>query len=320
MKRRARGRRGGRSDASGPRSRESRASKADQAVEKLLLASRLLESGEDVPALEAAGEAVWLDPRRPDGYLLIGEIHLLHGRAADAHEAFVQAVKKPRGGDGDPSLENSLRAHVGLARCDLMTGAWEQAVGALRKVLRLDETDPFGVSQALAEVHLLLGRPDACLEALVSGEAALPDAHLVAAFAHLERRDAGPAVFRARCALLGNVYLLACLIGEEPPDHGIAHGTESAGPLFAQDVGDRLRPYLDSRPDRLGAFTDIAMAPTVMGEVESLIELARGLNREADPDARRRLQLRLADLRNVDRIHAGTSTVLGELERFEVDD
>jgi len=302
----------GRKEGGGGRPR-SRASREERATEKLALAHELLADGADVPALEAAGEAVWFDPRRPDGWLVLGEIHLRHDRVREARGSFDRARRGAarRDGDGEESAA-MLEALAGLARCDLLSGSLEQSVGSLRKVLEVDPSDPLGLRQLLAEVQLMLGQADACLSTLEKLTTPLPDGHVVAGFAHLERSDLAAATFRFRSALLGNPYLPACLVGEDPPDHGIVHGADEAGPAFARDLADRIAPWIASRPDRLDTFSRIATTPTVQEEVGELIELARALNHEADPEIRQRLATRLGDLRHPGRIHAGVDTVITE--------
>lgn len=248
MSRPFRRRRGGRSGGGGgsgaggpsPRSREGRLNRADKAQDLLLAAWKKLHDGEVIPALEAAGESVYLDPSVPAGYLLIGDIHLREGNFGEAREAFETARKKAgrvaRDGGGDEEL---IEALSGVARCDLMVGALEQSVGSLRAVLDADRDDRFGVRQLLAEVHLMLGRPDTSLETLPDGVDAHADAHLVAGFALLDLGRREGAVERIRHALLRNVYLPAAFVGEEPPDLGIVHGTEEAEPEFAVGLADR---------------------------------------------------------------------------------
>ncbi|NRA94920.1 MAG: tetratricopeptide repeat protein [Planctomycetes bacterium] len=292
-----------------------RRSQEDRADELLLDAWKKMQDGDYVPALESAGEAVYLDPRRPDGYLLLGDVHLREGNLSEAREAFEgarsKAGRRARDGGGD---ETVIEALGGLARCDLMAGAWEQAIGSLRRVLQADETDPLGVRQMLAEVQLLLGLPDACLEALPDRASAPADAWLVACFASLELGRGRDAVAFAHGALLRNPYLLACLIGEAPPDFGIVHGAEEGGAGFASDVVDRLSPYLEQRPDRLNTFSEIATTPTVMREVSQFVDLARSLNQEDDDVARESLVLRIAHLRDPGRIRGEAAQVLVELE------
>lgn len=274
-----------------------------------------MQEGDYVDALESAGEAVYLDPRRPDGYLLLGDIHLREGNLAEAREAFEGARSKAgrvaRDGGGDEAVVEALG---GLARCDLMAGAFEQAIGSLRRVLDADAADPLGVRQMLAEVQLLLGRPEACLDELPDRVTAPADAWLVACFANLELGRQEDAVAAAHGALLRNPYLPACLVGEEPPDLGIVHGTDEGGPEFASDAVDRLAPYVEQRPNRLDTFSEIATTPTVMAEVSELVDLARGLNQQEDSAVRESLVLRIADLRDPVRIRAVAGQVVAELE------
>lgn len=298
-----------------PAGRESRLNRADRAHQLLLDAWRKLEDGEIVPALEAAGESVYLDPKVPSGYLIIGDIHLRQGDFREAREAFDVARKKAaraaREGRGDEEL---IEALSGIARCDLMVGALEQAAGSLRAVLEADAEDRQGVRQLLAEVQLMLGRPDACLEVL-SVDDPQADAHVVAAFALLDLGRRPAAVERLRHALLRNFYLPAAFVGEEPPDLGIVHGTEEAGVEFAVGLADRLLPYTEGRPDHVDFLAMVATAPTVMREVEEIVNAARSLNREADPTVRSSLVARIATLRDPERIRGTTEQVYAELER-----
>lgn len=292
-----------------------RRSRADRADELLLDAWKKMQEGDYVPALESAGEAVYFDPHRADGYLMLGDVHLRKGNLSEAREAFEGARSKAgrhaRDGGGDEAV---IEALGGLARCDLTAGAWEQAIGSLRRVLEADAADPLGVRQMLAEVQLVLGRPDASLEVLPDRASAPADAWLVACFASLELGRREDAAASAHGALLRNPYLSACLVGEDPPDLGIVHGTEEGGAEFAADAADRLAPYLEQRPDRLDTFSEIATTPTVMREVSQFVELARNLNREDDDVARESLVLRIEQLRDPARIRGEAAQVLVELE------
>ena len=294
---------------------DSRRSRGDRADELLLDAWKKMQQGDYVSALEAAGEAVYLDPRRSDGYLLLGDVHLREGNLGEAREAFEGARSKAglsaRDGGGDEAIVEALG---GLARCDLMAGAWEQAIGSLRRVLDADASDPLGVRQMIAEVQLLIGRPEASLEALPDRATASADALLVGCFASLEVGRVEDAVAYAHGALLRNPYLPACLVGEDPPDLEIVHGTEEGSADFAADIAARLSPYLEQRPERIDTFSEIATTPTVMREVSELVELAKSLNREDDPEARNSLALRIGHLRDPSRLRDVLAEVLVELE------
>jgi hypothetical protein len=203
----------------------------------------------------------------------------------------------------------------GVARCDLLIGALEQAAGSLGALLDLDQDDR-GTRQLLGEVQLLLGRPAATLDTLAPS-IGLPDADIVRGLALLELRRPAEASEAIRRSLLGNFYLPAYLVGSEPADHGVLHGTEEAEPGFAEDLADRIRTFLDDRPNLLDTFARIATTPTIMHEVSCMIGLAQALNREQDPALRSRLIARVGDLRNPIRIRAGTDSVLAELEAEE---
>ena len=209
-----------------------------------------------------------------------------------------------------------MEALAGRAHCEWLLGNYELALGTLREGADLDADWGEGMAQLRAELQLLLGRPDRTLEALdverAEGEVTA-DAVLVAAVAWLDRGREDRASECARRAFLGNLYLVAALLGEELPDFGLTHGTFEAGPEFALSATDRLAPYFESRPERVDDLVRIASTPTVRGEVESLIRTAQALNGESDPDQRRRLIARLSDLRNPSRLKAGTEAVLGEL-------
>jgi len=268
-----------------------------------------------VRALEAAGESVYLDPSVPTGYLLIGDIHLSEGRFGEAREAFETGRKKAgraaRDGAGEDDL---IEALSGVARCDLMVGALEQSAGSLRAVLEADHEDRFGVRQLLAEVQLMLGRADASLETLPDGVDAHADAHLVAGFALLDLGRTDDAVERMRHALLRNVYLPAALVGEEPPDLGIVHGTEETEPDFAVGLADRLLPYTEARPDRIDFLVTVATAPSVMREVGEIVERGRSLNVESDPETRSVLISRIQRLREPARVRGNNDQVIAEME------
>ncbi len=267
-----------------------------------------------MPAMEAAGRAVYMDPQRPDGYLVLGDLNLGLGDLEEARAAFHSARSKAgrvaRDGGGEELLTEAL---TGLARCDLLAGAHEQALGSLRRVLESDPEDRGGVRQLVAEVELQLGRPAACLDSLTDLSAAQADGWLVSSLANFELGRLEHGAGLAHGALLRNPYLPACLVGEDPPDLGIVHGAEGSDPTFAADVAERLAPWLEEHHDVLDAFCRAATTPLVMEEVSDLVEAARGLNREEDAAIRASLIARVTELRDPERIMAQAPRVASQM-------
>ena len=92
-----------------------RRSRADRADQLLLDAWKKMQEGDYVPALESAGEAVYFDPHRADGYLMLGDVHLRKGNLSEAREAFEgarsKAGRQARDGGGDvPAVALSAAA------------------------------------------------------------------------------------------------------------------------------------------------------------------------------------------------------------------
>lgn len=308
---------GGPRPAPPPRPLDARRGDDEEIEYRLLNAARLLEAEAFDAAKAEAGEAVYRDPHRAEGFLLLGDIHLGALEPEEAADAYRQARRKARrqalGGDAEAARAVELEAFAGEARCHLLLGNLEQAAGVLKALLDVDRSDPLGAAPGLAEVLLRLGRPDGAVAALASASELPPEAHVVAALAHLDLGDTFEAVVQVRRALLGNFYLLAHLLGEEPPEFGIRHGVEEATPEHAADAGERLRDHLESRPDRLEEITAVAATPSVQAEVSALLDLALRLNAESGEAERTGLQRRIDDLRSADRIRASNPQVLEEL-------
>lgn len=315
LRRTPRNSRGGR--ASGKRA-GSRRGAARSAEELLDLAVRAVEGGSYRRALELAGEAVRLDPACPEGYLIIGDAHLFEGETGEAEVAYGKALEKSRRGEFRSDLETdgelpALRAAAGLSRCALVRGDYAGAKEVLVSQIELDPADPLGAALLLAEVHLVLGEFQDAANVLAARPLDMPDQHLALGFARYHCGERGPATESFRMAMLQNPYLVAALLGEDPPDYGIVHGTEQGGPGFARDVATRLAPYLDGSEDALEFLADVATSEIVIGEIRALLDAARALNSVRDPRERERLAMRIGHLRNPARIAAGTADVLRDL-------
>jgi tetratricopeptide (TPR) repeat protein len=277
----------------------------------------LLE-GNHIAALEAAGEAVYLDPSKARGYILIGDVHLHEGNLTDAQEAYEKGLLKASRPTRDPTLDEdanflALEAQAGLSRCALMQGDWDSALVSLQAQLKLDKADPLGATQLLAELHLFRGEFDLARECIADRTESLPDGYLVHGFAHYQCDDLGPATDCLRLALMQNLYLVAALLGEDIPDFGIVHGLEEAGPIFAGDVAIRLEPYLQEHEDAVEFLADLATCPTVMGEITALMDAAKALNATASNEVRENLIASISELRNPERVRATTKVVISEL-------
>ena len=286
-----------------------------RALELLEIAVQYMQDGQHVKALEAAGESVYLDPSEARGYILIGDIHLHEGDISEAKEAYVKGLAKAKQGKRDPDIDEqgtflALEAQSGISRCALMLADYDGALDSLLAQLRLDTADPLGAGQLLAELYLFKGDYEKARKVFLDQPPLLPDGFLVAGFAHYECGDLASAVSSLRLALLSNLYLVAALLGEEPPDFGIIHGIEEAGPIFATDVAIRIEPYLSVREEVVEFVADLATCPTVMKEVQAVMDYARALNTTADATERGRMIHELARLRDPSRIDATTPSVL----------
>lgn len=267
-----------------------------------------LQDGRMEEAQAAAGHAVREDRRRPEGYMLLGEIHARLGELQEAVTACQRAVQKARGlSEHDPGEEEPLaRALKGLARVQLLGDHLEQAAGTLDALAGLKAAPSPGVHQLLGEVHLRLGRPDRALAELPSAPAWGPDSQVVRALALRELGREQEAIVHLWGALLENPWILPALRREEPPDPGpAAAGAAGGGPEPAADLVERMRPYLEARPDQEAWVLRLAATETVSGELALVRSLLEGEGSGDDE--------LLARLRDPRRCAAGAAGVLREL-------
>ena len=321
--------------------------KLEVAADRLQMAALHLAEGRTIEALEAAGEAVYLDPNQVGGYVLIGDTHLQSGDLVDAREAYETALSKIERRMRDPRKEEllhftMLEAQFGIARCALLADSRDESIVALNDLIRLDSSDPLGARQLLAEAHLAGGDPRSALTALLPiplgehsrsevvaqalaplAEVPLslnslptvtlplpPDGHLVAAFAHQANGSGVPASLHARLALMGNLYFMAAILDEPPPDYQLAHGFEEATPEYAMDAALRLKSFLDGHQESLDFLVNLATTPTVMKEVQGFIDAAHTLNTTDDPTVRESSLAEIQSLRDPARLLATTIAVV----------
>jgi hypothetical protein len=289
-----------------PRARDRR----PEAVEDHLLeAGRLLAAGRAEDALRAAGEAVYRDPNRPEGFQLLGEAHLQELDFEAAIEAFEAARRKARSRGGEPGPWECL-ATGGLARAHLLAGRLEEAVPPLRELLVEDEEDEFRARPLLAEVHLRLGEPARAEEVLAGGGEPAPDTDLVGALVAWDLGEEDRAARLARRAFLGNLFLAGCLVEGEPPRLGIEPADPLAGEEFARDLAFRLESFLESRPERARDLAVLASLPIVAREQAAAVEAAVALKVSESGPARERAAALLCDLRCEARLAASAAAVL----------
>lgn len=282
-------------------------------VEEMLLEARGIAAAGDLKAaLAAAGEAVRRDTERPEGYVVLGDLNLEFGDLLEADRCYAAAAEKARV-FGRDAAEIATAAAIGKARVRRIEGDFVAANAAYRAVLAADPTDGAGVGAEAAEAAIASGDAVFAAGLLAPLDAAAPDEHFIAhvVLGRIERE--AEAVVRGRLALFGNLYLLAALIEDEPPELGLVHGFEEATPEYAADAAERLRPWLEDDPDAADGLAALASTPTVSAEVGRFVEIAKTLQREGDPARRQALLAELSALRDESRLIATTGRVLEEI-------
>lgn len=278
---------------------------------RLLEAREIADYGDLKSALAAAGEAVRLATERPEGYLVLGDLNLAFGDLLEAERSYAAALAKAGAAIGDPR-EIRRAATVGAARLARLRGDFATAAKSYRDALAVDPEDPDEIGGEAAEMLLLAGDVDAAKRLVPPPEDASPDEHL-AAFLVLRRTgDAAEACVRARLALFGNLYLLAALMDEAPPELGLVHGFPEAQPEFATDVAERVKPLFEADAAALDDLAAWASTPTVAAEVGEFVATAKALMSEPDPERRRAGGATLARMRDLARLRATAPRVLEE--------
>ncbi len=278
----------------------------------LLEARAIAAAGDLKAALAAAGEAVRRDTERPEGYVVLGDLNLEFGDLLEADRCYAAGAEKckPLGRD---AAEIATAAAIGKARVRRIEGDFSAANAAYRAVLAADPADGAGVGAEAAEAAIASGDAVFAAGLIAPLDAAAPDEHFIAQVA-LRRTDReAEAMVRGRLALFGNLYLLAALIEDEPPELGLVHGFEEATPEYAADAAERLRSWLEDDSDAADGLAVLASTPTVAAEVGRFVEIARSLQSEADPSRRQVLLTELASLRDEGRLIATTGQVLAEI-------
>ena len=286
-----------------------------EAFERLLLeACDRMDAGRIRDALAAAGEAVRADRTRPEGFQLIGEINLEAGQHAEARVAFSRAAERARHLKDDVEGHDlCLDAESGRARTELAAGNASEARAILEGVLQSEGSDLPELLEWLAVARLQDDDPAAAIESLEAGASEGPAAQLCRSVALLAVGSEPEGVVALRRALLLNFYLVAALVGEDPPDLGLEHGIEESTPEAAREAVARLGPFLDRHPAIVRLLIDVATTPMVGAEVEEALDLARALNAEPLPSVRSAHSCRLAELRDTRRLRDSVGLVLSEL-------
>ncbi|MSR74928.1 MAG: tetratricopeptide repeat protein [Planctomycetes bacterium] len=265
-------------------------------VEALMQAGRLEE------ALAMAGEVIRADIMRPDGFLLLGDVHFARGEYEEAADAFERAMRKTENEDLHPAeaLETLATALSSRAKALMLLMRWEDAGRALRRLRELAPTDR-GLAVLLAEVELLSGRPQPA-RALLDATSADSAEVLLHGITMLLLEDQEGAMSSMRCAFMLDSALrthLAACDGETDE----AAENECAG---AQLI-ERLDVLFTDLPEVLQFMVDVAQLPAVEAEVV----LAQALAKAPDGAAR------LRDLLDAPRLAATTRLLLSELGSAE---
>lgn len=281
--------------------------------ESLVLSAEMhLESGELDLALEAAGFVVAAEPERPEGYSLLGDVHLERCELDEAAFAYEKAVaKSERAGKASASALFNLSR---LAETEILRGDLDRAILALERFLAHDPIDDDGVRNVLAELMLRRGRYPEVLRLQSKRDDLPPDACLVLAFAYLETGDVAEAVVSTRSVFLSNLFILAALLTEDPPEFDFTQHGETTTQAFAMELIERLADYLRSHSSRVDAIAAIAQSDLVQYEVAALITCAKALNKERAAPLRQRLLTRIRCLRDPARLRATSAEVLEDLE------
>lgn len=266
------------------------------------MAAELLAQGDAARAAERAGEAVYLDPSRPEGFLLLGDIHLAELDTEEALTAYERGHEKAVG-LGEEGQGLAALGLAGMAKALLLQGRIEAAAEVLERLLAEHPDEGSAAVSLLAHCRIELNRADAALLLLQRypdpSDAGL---HLAAALAYLRVGSGELACLAARRAFLANLHLLGALMEEETPDLGLLVGDERGSRETAGDLAERWGDYFGQDPKALDDLERIADNPVVEAELLAALEAARALNRERDPALRATLIERIRDLRSEARL------------------
>jgi tetratricopeptide (TPR) repeat protein len=272
-----------------------------------LEANVLFADGDLKAALAAAGEGVRLSPERPEGYLVLGDLNLAFGDLLEARRCFEAAAAKSKAALNDAAFVGAS-ARRGLARTARLSGDVAAAAAEYAALLESTPDDP-ALSEA-TEAFLETGDVVRAKRCVRPADDATPDDHLVAAIVHVREGLFEEAATRARLAFLGNLYLLAAILDEEPPDLGLVHGIEEATADYAKDAAERLRSILAPDSPEADLFALWASTPIVSEETAAFVDAARALGAESDPARRREHSAAILKLRDVGRVRATSPQVL----------
>ena len=237
-----------------------------------LEAESLLQAGKLDEALAMAGEVVRADIDRPEGFLLLGEVHLARMEHHEAAGAFERAVRKVDAEKPlrDESIETLATALSGRTKALMLTAQWDAAGACLRRLRQLAPGDQ-GLSQLLAEVELLGGRPQAAM-ALLHPEAGDSAAALLRGVVALMLEDREGAVQALRRAFLLDPALRTHLAACDDADED-AQAAAIDACLGAQLI-ERLDALFEDIPETLEFMVELAQLPEVEAEVRLIRELA----------------------------------------------
>jgi hypothetical protein len=257
-----------------------------------------MDARENRAAMEQAGFAIRLDMKRPEGYLLLGELNLREGDLLEARRSFAAALARS-------SDDLKCAALAGLARTARLAGDVAAARRAYDDALGEDDTDPLNLRGELAELLLRDGDATAARRVLAACDDETADVFVVSAIAAWADGDVEAGVAAARRACLANLFLAPLLRGEGVPELGIVTGVDEASPEHAAALVDRLGPYLRAHQGAAELLTAVARHPECAREVDELVRLARALRSEPGAAARNALKRAIARLRDPERIRAG---------------
>ncbi len=277
------------------------------------MASELLATGDVARALERAGEAVYLDPERPEGFVLLGDIHLAGLDPEEALTAFEVGHEKALRLRDEGQVLAAL-ALSGQAKAHFMCGRLEAATLPLERLLADHPEDGGGAVSILAQAYLESGRSADCRRVLAAHPDRLDSGlHLIEALVELRDGRHETACLAARRAYLANLHLLGALMEEETPDFGLTVGDDRGSRDAATDLAERLGEYFEACPSGLDDLESIADNEVVEAELLLALEAARALNRERDVRLRAEWIERLSDLRAEPRLLLSNGPVVAGL-------
>lgn len=209
-------------------------------------------------ALATAGEVVRADITRPEGFLLLGEVHVARLEFADAARAFERAVRKCV--ECGAAVELHATALSARVKAQMLTGAWDAAASGLAELHRLAPEDQ-SLPLLMAEVELFAGRPERALSMLHADADVASEALLRAVCCWL-MDDQAAAVISLRRAMLLDQNLHAALTECDDASE------QMSGDCV--DLLERLDPLLQDLPEISDGMVAVAAHPAVSAEVAAI--------------------------------------------------